>query len=128
MKLSTKPCAAPPAMSTGVFQPASSEPSGAIGAYWRAAGAPGTGPIEQPLAVPVPEATMVASVVTGAFSSAERLCGRTAAASDSDEGGVVVVRSWEGTLTTKASRRLPPTLLVQTKYWPVRSRLPLGSL
>ena len=36
------------------------------------------------------------------------------------------VSSWAGTLTRKASRRLPPVLLVQMKYWPVTSRLPLG--
>src|SRR5437016_3756970 len=36
------------------------------------------------------------------------------------------VSRWAGTLTRKASRRLPPVLLVQIKYWPVTSRLPLG--
>src|SRR5580765_4191693 len=37
-------------------------------------------------------------------------------------------RSCDGTLTTKASSRLPPALLVQMKYCPVTSRLLFGSL
>ena len=47
-------------------------------------------------------------------------------------GGVVSagvpVSNWLGTLTRNASSRPPPMLLVQMKYWPVTSRLPLGSL
>ena len=38
------------------------------------------------------------------------------------------VNNWPGTLTIKASTREPPALLVQIKYLPVTSRLPLGSL
>src|SRR5262249_23249807 len=41
-------------------------------------------------------------------------------------GAGVAVSSCEGTLTMNASRRLPPTLLVHTKYCPVTSRLPFG--
>src|SRR2546428_6692539 len=45
-------------------------------------------------------------------------------------GGVVsskLVSKCAGTLTRKASNRLVPTLLVQMKYWPVPSKLPLGN-
>ena len=38
-----------------------------------------------------------------------------------------LVSSCTGTFTMNASARLPPMLLVQTKYSPVTSRLPLGS-
>ena len=45
-----------------------------------------------------------------------------------DELSVSPVSNWPGTLTRKASTREPPALLVQMKYLPVTSRLPLGSL
>jgi hypothetical protein len=41
---------------------------------------------------------------------------------------LIPVSNWPGTLTIKASTREPPALLVQIKYFPVTSRLPLGSL
>src|SRR5262245_60390618 len=85
-------------------------------------------PTPPPLLITVAMTTAVSPTVT------DRLDGSTAAVREGVASAPepplevgAIDKSSAGTFTMNASSRLPPTLLVQMKYRPVMSRLPLGN-